>query len=118
MKQRNFSIPALIALLLIPPFGGRLALGQDRVFWTDSGAGRIERANLDGSNRVTLVSGITPVGIAVDAQAGMMYWTERFPARIRRADLDGLDVANLVTRDLVDPDDIELDTIHGKNART
>ena len=51
MKGRTKAVTA--ATLLIAAFGTSYAAAQDRVFWTDSGAGRIERANLDGSERVT-----------------------------------------------------------------
>ena len=38
-----------------------------KMYWTDVGTGTIERSNLDGSNRQTLVSGLsTPIALALD----------------------------------------------------
>ncbi len=61
MKRRTKAVTAVT--LLIAAFCTSYAAAQDRVFWTDSGAGRIERANLDGSERVTLIDGIGPASL-------------------------------------------------------
>ena len=105
MNRRSPAIAAIT--LLVSIVGAELAAAQGRVFWTDSGSGRIERANADGSERITLIDGITPVAIVI--RAGWIYWSERSPARIRRAELDGTNIVDLITTDLVDPHDIELD---------
>ena len=88
------------------------------MYWTDIGSGKIQRANLDGSNVKDLLTiGVvfTPVEIALDTAANKMYWTESTLAdfMIQRADLDGSNVELLFT-DLVSPSGIALDVAGGK----
>ena len=70
------------------------------VYWTDSWACKIQRANLSGTNVVDLVPQVCPSRIAVDIDRGKMYWTEStLFSKIRRANLDGSNVEDLVTQD-------------------
>ena len=77
------------------------------IFWTDFGADKIQRANLDGSNIEDLVTqGLSvPTGIALDVVGGKMYWTDlaNYTDKIQRANLDGSDVQDLVTQGLRGP---------------
>jgi DNA-binding beta-propeller fold protein YncE len=74
------------------------------VYWTNMGDpsvndGSIERANLDGSNRVTIVpSGITftPKQLHLEAVGRKLYWGDREGMRVMRCDLDGSNVEALV----------------------
>ncbi|MEZ4386071.1 MAG: hypothetical protein R3D98_00555 [Candidatus Krumholzibacteriia bacterium] len=70
-----------------------------KIYWANRSAGLIERADLDGSDRETVVSGINPVGLALDAAGGKIYWTDYTynNPTIRRADLDGTDAQVLHT---------------------
>ena len=84
-----------------------------KMYWTDIGSSKIQRANLDGSeveNLVTTPAVFTPIGIALDVAVGHMYWTESTLAdfMILRADLDGTNIELLVTH-LVSPSGIALD---------
>ena len=86
------------------------------IYWTDVGAGKIQRANLDGSNVQDLVTqglGI-PIGIALDVRGGKMYWTDFGTGKIQRANLDGSNVQDLVTQGLGVPSGIALDVRGGK----
>ena len=82
--------------------------------------GKIQRANLDGSNIEDLVTQVVtgPVRIALDVEGGKMYWTEVSiywgGDRILRANLDGSDVQDLVTQGLRTPRGIALDVVGGK----
>ena len=65
---------------------------EGKMYWTDSSTGKIQRANLDGSNVQDLVTGLNnPQGIALDVAGGKMYWTEKDWGndKIQRANLDG-----------------------------
>ena len=87
------------------------------IYWTDVGTGKIQRANLDGSNVQDLVTGLAfPDGIALDVAGGKMYWIDNRTAKIQRANLDGSNVEDLVTRTqgLVVPRSIALDVEGGK----
>jgi DNA-binding beta-propeller fold protein YncE len=58
---------------------------------------KIERADLDGSNREELVTSIHPRDIALDLSANKMYWPDYTysEAVIKRANLDGSSVETL-----------------------
>ena len=93
--------------------GGRDA---NRMYWTDTTAGKLQRSNLDGSGVETLVTtGVeAPIGIALDVAGGKMYWTDPPADRIQRSNLDGSGVETLVTRGLEIPIGIALDVAGGK----
>ena len=98
------------------PVGIALDVGRGKMYWTDQSWDMISRANLDGSQRETLVStGLTrPVGIALDVDRGKMYWTDRDGAtKISRANLDGSQVETLVTGVEL-PHSLALDVGRGK----
>lgn len=75
-----------------------LSDGAGKMYWTDSGTGKIQRANLDGTRVEDLVTGLgNPVGLELDPGAGKMYWTGSREGKIQRANLDGTGVEDLVT---------------------
>lgn len=60
------------------------------IYFSEFVGGRIGRANLDGTDKVTLVSGLSnPIGPALDIGRGQMYWGEASSATMGRANLDG-----------------------------
>jgi len=92
--------------LLLMVFGANAPVfAQSRMYWTDTFADTIQRANLDGSNIETVVNGVTAsLGIAVDRINGKIYWVDigQFISGfgdevIRRANLDGSGVETLLT---------------------
>ena len=90
-----------------------------KLYWTDVGADKIQRSNLDGSRVETLVTlGTAPAeleGIALDMSGGKMYWTTWSRAKIQRSNLDGSGVEDLVTpRGLPRPYGIALDVSGGQ----
>jgi len=74
------------------------------IYWTNMGDpnlndGSIERADIDGRNRRTIVpegGTFTPKQIHLDKQNGKLYWCDREGMRVMRADLDGSQVETLV----------------------
>ena len=89
-----------------------------RMYWTDREAGTIQRANLNGTNIETLVTGTgvfpSPFGIALDVAGGKMYWTDQIQDDIRRANLDGTNIETLVTPDWPTGLALVLDVAGGK----
>lgn len=86
-----------------------------KMYWTDWTDATLKRADLDGSNVETLLSGLSgPYGIALDAGSGKMYWTEFSAGKIRRANLDGSGAEDLVTTGLNHVNGIALDLDNGK----
>ena len=93
------------------------ATGTSKLYWSDWGTDKIQRADLDGSNVEDLVSGAGldgPDGLAVDMAGGKMYWTDAGTAKIQRADLDGSNRQDLVTSGLSVPYGLALDVSGGK----
>ena len=81
------------------PYGIALHVSAGKIYWTELGAGKIKRADLNGTNDEALVTEnlVQPRGIALDISAGKMYWTDHGTGRIQQADLDGGNVEDLVT---------------------
>jgi low density lipoprotein receptor-related protein 5/6 len=92
----------LLLVLLLPAslsFAGA-------IYWVDSGTNKIQRANLDGTNPVDVMSNMTgypgnPVGSAsgltLNVPAGKVYWTETGSNLLKRASLDGANQQILVS---------------------
>jgi hypothetical protein len=86
------------------PDGVAVDVRAGHVYWTNMGDpkqndGTIERADLDGSNRRTLVKGgatFTPKQLHLDAHNGKLYWCDREGMRVMRANLDGSSIETLV----------------------
>jgi hypothetical protein len=74
------------------------------IYWTNMGDfglnnGSIERADLDGRNRRTIVpegGTFTPKQIHLDKPSGKLYWSDREGMRVMRANLDGSAIETLV----------------------
>src|SRR5258707_10539174 len=86
------------------PDGVAVDVDAGRVYWTNMGVpnaddGTIERCDLDGSNRVTIVpQGVThtPKQLHLEKESGKLYWCDREGMRVMRCDLDGSAVETLV----------------------
>src|SRR5579871_826768 len=86
------------------PDGIVVDVDRGHIYWTNMGIphlndGCIERANLDGSNRETIVPAggtFTPKQLHLDKENGKLYWSDREGMRVMRANLDGSRVETLV----------------------
>src|SRR5262245_10846808 len=82
------------------------------IYWTVMGNpsvndGSIERADLDGRNRKTIVSAggtFTPKQMRLEKQSGKLYWCDREGMRVMRVNLDGSQVEVLVQTGSSDAD--------------
>lgn len=98
---------------------GRLTLDANagKMYWVElSGvAGRLRRADLDGTEAENLVVDLrAPFLLVLDTEGGKMYWSLIGGGqKIQRANLDGSEVEDLVT-DLVYPTRLTLDVAAGK----
>jgi hypothetical protein len=90
----GISAPSRIQLL---PYSGIM-------FWTetDTTNGKIKKANLDGSEIQTIVSGLyNPIGIALDKTNNKIYWThtpttgDPFNGQIQRSNFDGSNIETI-----------------------
>jgi len=74
------------------------------IYWTNMGVpsrndGSIERADLDGGNRTTVVpqgATFTPKQLILEKKSGKLYWGDREGMRVMRCNLDGSHVETLV----------------------
>ena len=87
-----------------------------KIYFTDRGAGRVQRADLDGSNIETLVMlpGSNLRGITLNLPEGKMYFCDNGGDDIYRASLDGSDRVSIVSTSLGFPADITLDPLAQK----
>jgi DNA-binding beta-propeller fold protein YncE len=88
------------------PDGIAIDAQAGHMYWTNMGVpsrndGSIERANLDGENRITIVpegGTFTPKQLVIDKKGGKLYWCDREGMRVMRCDLVGSRVETLVQR--------------------
>src|SRR5258708_25931739 len=74
------------------------------IYWTDMGVpnlndGSIERADVDGRNRRTIIAKggtVTPKQIHLDKRSSKLYWSDREGMRVMRSNLDGSKIETLV----------------------
>jgi DNA-binding beta-propeller fold protein YncE len=94
----------VIATNCAMPDGIAADVEHGHIYWTNMGNppvndGSIERADLDGSNRVTIVppgGTFTPKQLQLEAVSRKLYWCDREGMRVMRCDLDGSNVETLV----------------------
>jgi Low-density lipoprotein receptor repeat class B len=86
------------------PDGIAVDLEAGHLYWTDMGVpnrndGKIERADLDGGNRKTIIpegATFTPKQIHLDRKNRKLYWCDREGMRVMRSNLDGSRIETLV----------------------
>jgi len=86
------------------PDGIVIDLEAGHIYWTNMGVpskndGSIERVDLDGQNRITIISQgdtFTPKQLHLEKNAGKIYWCDREGMRVMRCNLDGSRIETLV----------------------
>ena len=77
-------------LLMFMNVEGSFASDMVKIYWANYETSEIQQADSDGTEIVTLVSGLTaPFGIALDENDGKLYWADNETGTIHRANLDG-----------------------------
>src|SRR5258705_13496828 len=86
------------------PDGIAVDVAAGHIYWTNMGNpkandGSIERADLDGLNRKTIVpqgGTFTPKQVQLETKSGKLYWCDREGMRLMRANFDGSEIETLV----------------------
>src|SRR5206468_4180297 len=86
------------------PDGVVVDLEAGHIYWTNMGVpskndGSIERVDLDGQNRVTIISEgktFTAKQLHLEKKSAKLYWCDREGMRVMRANLDGSNIENRV----------------------
>jgi hypothetical protein len=86
------------------PDGVAVDVEAGHIYWTNMGVprandGSIERVDLDGANRTTIVQPggtYTPKQLHFDTASRKLYWGDREGMRVMRCDLDGSNLETLV----------------------
>ena len=86
------------------PDGVVVDLEAGHIYWTNMGVpskndGSIERVDLDGKNRVTIIGEgktFTPKQLHLEKRSGKLYWCDREGMRVMRANLDGSNIETLI----------------------
>jgi hypothetical protein len=71
-------------------------------FLSSQNDGSIERADIDGKNRTTIVppgGTFTPKQLHLQKESGKLYWSDREGMRVMRCNLDGSQIETLVQTD-------------------
>src|SRR6266404_4476468 len=93
------------------PDGIVVDLEAGHIYWTNMGVpskndGSIERVDLDGQNRKTIVpegGTFTPKQLHLEKKSGKLYWCDREGMRVMRSNLDGSKIETLVDSSQGDP---------------
>lgn len=109
-RHRSRFAWVIVATLVLAVSPSEMAAGK--MYWYNRFDDSIERANLDGSGRETVLAATPPLeGIALDAAAGKMYWWTG-QDRIERSNLDGS--RREIVRFAAQPRSLALDVRAGK----
>ena len=106
--------PADVEWFRSGPRGLTLDLSSGKLYWAYCAKGKIQRANLDGSNVEDIITGLgCPQDVEFDTRGEIVYWTDERVGSIHRANLDGSNTEKLA-RGFVNPSSIVFNSFTSK----
>ncbi len=92
--MKNLKSPFVLLALSLSSFfsfAQTLHAQETKLYWADTAAGTIQRANLDGSQAEILLQSFadSPAGLELDTAHGQLLWLDETRSKIRRANMDG-----------------------------
>jgi hypothetical protein len=102
VRSANFDgsdVQQVLALSDKYPYGMAVDARSGQMFWANTLAASLERANLDGASRQVIGSGASSgtSQLAIDPVAQKLYWNDPEHNRIRWSNYDGSQAADIVT---------------------
>ncbi|HEY4288146.1 MAG TPA: T9SS type A sorting domain-containing protein [Puia sp.] len=102
MVTKYFKTYYFLSLLLLISHAIYAQTDYTKLYWSDYDANSIERINLDGSGRETLISntgaaGSGPTSLEVDVPNKKVYWLDNTSTQIKRANFDGTGAEVFIT---------------------
>jgi len=93
-----------------------LDVANGHLYWTNELTGKIQRADLDGSDVLSIHTGLdAPYALAIDLASQKIYWSENGPPKaIRRSDFNGTSVETLQSVGLGQVLDLEIELSAGR----
>ena len=104
----------VIVFVLMAHFGQYNSVFAARIYWAEEGPGKIQCANLDGSDRQELIAANGASSVAISADGGKIYWAEVGYGKIRRSNIDGSGIEDLITSGLGQIYGFTLDVVNKK----
>ena len=86
-----------------------LDVAGSKIYWSDIGTGKIQRANLDDGTGIEDVVAVTTSAFELDPEGDKIYWVGN--GAIKRANLDGTEIETIVKPA---GGDFSLDLVHDK----
>jgi Low-density lipoprotein receptor repeat class B len=120
---QNIAVRRLVFLTtLVLVLARARPIKADVVYFANNGS-EIDRVNLDGTQKVSLVSGLHgPLGLALDASGNKIYWADSQTGDIGRANLNDGSNPTIIIKNLNVPIGVALDAgvgrIYWANAGT
>jgi hypothetical protein len=88
-KAYSTKLLGMLILILTLMYIPETSIAATKVYWTSEDIGKIQGANIDGTDFKDILTDVYSETIALDEEAGKIYWSDS--NGIQRANLDGTD---------------------------
>ena len=86
-----------------------------KLYWVDKSSGKIQRANLDGTNTEDVITGLSePFGLTYNNTNNRIYWTDREGINIQSSNLDESAIQTIISSGISSPVSLTFDSQNNK----